>query len=329
MSTLTSSPPPTTTSPSAKRRVAAARLNRRDARANQVVKYFAIGAAALVFFVMFAMVFTTVDHAGTAFHKFGLGFLIHGNWDPQAGKMGAGPLIFGTLLTSALSVAMATVLGTAIGLFLAMMAPKRIAAVVGPLVEMLAAIPSIVVGMLGIAIFAPFIAHHVEPTLHSVLGFLPFFGKAQPVGQSAFTASLVLAFMVLPLVSSLSRDIFATVPSDLMDGAEALGATRWEVIRGVVIPTTVSGVTSAVVLGFGRALGEAIAVEQVVGGQVVIHGNIFQQSDTLGSRLAGEFADPISALHLSTLYYLALILLVLGILTNVLAGWISARTQMR
>ena len=124
-----------------------------------------------------------------------------------------------------------------------------------------------ILGLLGIYLIAPFVAEHVEPWLHSALGFIPVFGEPQPVGNSLFTASLVLTIMVVPIIAALTRDLFMTVPGELRDGAEALGATRWEMIRGVVLPSTSSGVIAACVLGFGRAIGEAIAVSQVVGDQ--------------------------------------------------------------
>ena len=130
---------------------------------------------------------------------------------------------------------------------------------------MLAAIPSVIVGFWGVVVLAPFIAQHVEPFLHSVLGFIPLFGAPQTTGLSIFTAGVGLTLMVLPIIAALSRDLFLTVPQELKDGAAALGATRWEIIRGVVLPTTASGVAAATVLGLGRALGEAIAVTQMIG----------------------------------------------------------------
>jgi len=152
-------------------------------------------------------------------------------WIPNLKEFGAWPELYGTLITSVFSLIFATGLGIAIGLFLSMLAPRSVAAVVGPLVEMLAAIPSIVIGLIGVYLIAPFVRSTLEAPLHSAFGFLPFFGPAEPVGNSLFTGILVLTIMVLPIIAALTRDVFLTVPQELRDGAEALGATRWEVIR--------------------------------------------------------------------------------------------------
>lgn len=327
MSIVAEPQPPTTSSPMARRRAAVTRLNGFDRRANAILKWVAIAGAALVFLIMIAVFFTIVDHAQAAIGKYGFKFLISGGWDPVAGKMGAGPLIYGTIITSVVSVTLAGILGVSIGLFLALMAPKAVGGTIGPLVEMLAAVPSVVFGTIGLIVVSPFVAKHIEPAMHSVLGFIPLFGSAQPTGTSIFLASLVLTFMVLPIISSLTRDVILTVPQELSDGAAALGATRWEVIRGIVLPTTASGIISACVLGFGRALGEAIAVTLVIGGQTAIHSSLYKPGDSLASRIASQFESPVSPLHLSTLYYCALVLLVFGILTNVMAARIARRTQ--
>ena len=196
---------------------------------------------------------------------------------------------------------------------------------VGPLVEMLAAIPSVILGFWGIIVLAPFMQAHVEPALHAVLGFTGVFGAPQATGLSMFTAGVVLTVMVVPIIASLSRDLFLTVPRELTDGAEALGATRWEVIRGVVLPTTFSGVSAAVMLGLGRALGEAIAVASVIGAGNVIHGNLFNTGNTLAARVALEITYVTSNLQTAALFYLALILLAIGVFTNLVARAISTR----
>jgi phosphate transport system permease protein len=174
-------------------------------------------------------------------------------------------------------------------------------------------------------VFAPFIAGHVEKPLHDILGWTGLFGTPQQTGLSMFTASLILATMIVPIVAALSRDLFLSVPSELKDGAEALGATRWEVIRGVVIPTTLPGVFSAVMLGLGRALGEALAVSLTIGGGTVIYANLYQTGDTLAARIATEINYIVNPMHRHALYYLALILLVIGVVTNLLARLIARR----
>jgi len=300
------------------------RLNIVDRRANRALRWLAFGAGAIVVLAMFAIAYQILSGASGAFDRYGFAFLGHKQWIPIESKFGAWPFIYGTLVTSLSSLVLATLLGVAIGLFLSLMAPRQIAVVVGPLVELLAAIPSVVVGLLGIVLIAPFIKNHVEPWVHSAFGFIPLFGEPQGVGNSLFTASLVLTIMVVPIIAAISRDLFLTVPSELRDGAEALGATRWEMIRGIVLPTTSSGVIAACVLGFGRAIGEAIAVSQVVGGEPLNPVNWFKEGDTLAAALAIQYPSPIDNLHASALLYLAAILFVFGLIVNLLARQISS-----
>ncbi len=299
------------------------RLEKIDLRANRALKWLALAGGILVFLALIAIVYQVISGASDAISAYGLGFLVHKLWVPSANLFGAWAFIYGTLVTGITSVVAATLLGVAIGLFLALMAPRVVAAIVGPLVEMLAAIPSVVIGLIGIYLICPFVKSDIEPWLHSAFGWIPLFGTAQPVGNSIFTASLVLTIMVVPIIAALTRDLFLTVPEDLRDGAEALGATRWEMIRGVVLPTTKTGITAAAVLGFGRAIGEAIAVSQVIGGTPTVFANLFMGGDSGGALLANQFISPVSAMHTSAMFYIGLILLVLGVLTNLSAQWIS------
>jgi phosphate transport system permease protein len=197
--------------------------------------------------------------------------------------------------------------------------------VISPLVEMLAAIPSVILGFWGILVLAPFLQSTIEPALHSVLGFIPLFGPPETTGSSVFTASLILTIMVIPIIASVSRDLFSAVPRELQDGAAALGATRWEVVRGVVLPSTSSGLVAASLLGLGRALGEAIAVAQVIGAGAQINASLFKTGDTMASRIANQFPGALTELHKASLYYLAAILLVIGVFTNLIASWIGGR----
>ncbi len=301
------------------------RLAKVDIRANRALKWLSLAAGLLVFVALFAIAFQILSGASMAFDKFGLAFVFHKPWVPAADEFGGWTFLYGTLVTGFGSVILATILGVAIGLFLALMAPRRLAAVIGPLVEMLAAIPSVVIGLIGIYLICPFIVKHIEPWLHSAFGWIPIFGEPGTVGNSLFAAILVLTFMVVPIIAALTRDLFLTVPQDLRDGAEALGATRFEMIRAVVLPTTRPGITAACVLGFGRAIGEAIAVALVVGGVPVAPLNLFSGGYTLGSGIANQWIGAVSTMETSALYYLAAILLVLGIATNMLAQWISRR----
>lgn len=309
--------------PGGRRRAPRARLNAFDARANRALKWLAFAGGALIFLVMFAIAYQMISGTSAAFDKFGFGFLAHKTWNPALNQFGALPFIYGTLVTSVGALVLATVLGVAIGLFLSLMAPRQISAIVGPLVEMLAAIPSVVVGLIGIFLICPFISSDIEPWVHSAFGFLPIFGEPQPIGNSLFAAVLVLTIMVVPIIAALTRDLFLTVPRELRDGAEALGATRWEMIRGVVLPTTSSGVIAACVLGFGRAIGEAIAVSQVIGDEPLLPTSLFKQGNSAASVVALQFGNPVSALHTSALFYIALILFCFGLITNLLARRIA------
>lgn len=282
-------------------------------------------AALIPVLVLVEIGYQVINGARPAISRFGLGFLWHSGWQPNFSIFGAGNMLYGTIVSSLIALALAMPLGIAIALYLSMIAPRGIRAIVGPMVEMLAAIPSVILGFWGIIVFAPFVQQHLEPWLHSVLGFIPIFGAAETTGLSLFTAGLVLTIMVLPIIASLSRDMFLTVPAELRDGAEALGATRWEMIRGVVLPTTISGVAAATVLGLGRALGEAIAVAQVIGDGNLIHSSLFETGSTLASRIALEIQYTVSPLHTASLFYLALILLAISLLTNLAAQGIARR----
>jgi len=293
---------------------------------DSVLRGLSTAAGLVAVLVLVGVIYQLVDNGQPALSRFGLGFLGHTTWQPNFKQFGAGALIFGTAVTSAIAGFIAAPLGIGIGLYLSMMAPRGVRRIVGPLVEMLAAIPSVILGFWGVLVLAPFVTKHLEPWLHNTLGFIPIFGAPQSTGLSVLTAGLILAIMVLPIIASLSRDLFLTVPSELTQGAEALGATRWEVIRGVVLPTTLSGVAASVVLGMGRALGEAIAVAQVIGDGNGIHTSVFDPGATLTSRIALQFPETTPhTLYSGSLFYLALILLVINLATTLLARGIARR----
>lgn len=282
-------------------------------------------AALLGLVLILAIGYQVVHGAEPAISKFGLGFLVHTTWQPNFGVFGAGSLLFGTIVSSFMALLMGAPIAIAIGLYLSLLAPAGVRGIVSPLVEMLAAIPSVILGFWGILILAPFVHEHLEPWLHDTLGFIPIFGTPETTGASIFTASLVLTIMVVPIIASVSRDLFLSVPRDVQDGASALGATRWEVVRGVVLPSTASGITAASLLGLGRALGEAIAVTQVIGAGAAINASLFKTGDTLASRIASQFPGAITEMHKASLFYLGVILLVIGLLSNVTAQWIGRR----
>ena len=255
--------------------------------------------------------------------RFGLGFLGHEDWKPNFHVLGAATMLYGTFVTSAMALVLAIPLGVGIALWLALMAPRAVSVIVGPIVEMLAAIPSVIVGFWGVIVLAPFVHAQLEPFLHGAFGFLPIFGPAQTTGLSLFSCGLVLAFMILPIIASLSRDLFLTVPRELREGAEALGATRWEVIRGVVLPTTAAGVSAAIVLALGRALGEAIAVAAVFGTAATSPVGVRHRQQPRRADRQRVHRHRQQRSNSPWLFYLAAILLVIGLATNLIAQCIA------
>jgi phosphate transport system permease protein len=273
-----------------------------------------------------AIAWKVVDGSTLSFSEFGLGFLVHSVWDPVHNQFGALSFIYGTAVTSFIALLLATPLAIGIALYLTELAPRAIRDVVGALVEMLAAIPSVILGLWGILVLGPFMVHHLEPWLQDVFGWLPIF-SGDPSQTGILPAALILTIMAVPIIASVARELFISVPGDLKDGARALGATRWEVVRGVVLQYTRAGLGAAVVLGLGRALGEAIAVTQVVGGTVNISRSLFSSGDTLASRIAAQYAGYGSNLQLSSLFYLATILLVFSLIVNLIAQLIVRRFE--
>jgi phosphate transport system permease protein len=296
-----------------------------DRLGDLLLRGLTLAAALVACGLIVEIAYQVIDGSRPAIAHVGFDFLTHGTWRPNFHQFGATTLMFGTAVSSLAALAVATPIAVAIGLYLSLLAPRGVRGVVGALVEMLAAVPSVILGFWGILVLGPFLRNHVEPWLHGTFGFLPIFGSPSSSGSSVFTAAAILTIMIVPIVASISRDLFATVSRDLQDGAAALGATRWEIVRGVVLPSTASGVASAACLGLGRALGEAIAVTQVIGAGNEVHASLFATGDTLAGRIANQFQSPFDRLHTSALFYLALLLLVIGLTTNLLAQWIARR----
>jgi phosphate transport system permease protein len=287
-------------------------------------------AAALTAVLLLALITREVlADAWPAIKEFGLGFLTSTDWDSNKRLFGAGTFIFGTAVTSFGALLLATPISLAIALFLTELAPRGVRTVIGTLVEMLAAVPSVVLGLWGILVLGPWVVNTLGPWLHSAFGWLPLFSTEPSVGSSMLAAILILTIMLIPIISSICRELFASVPSDLKDGALALGATRWEVIRGVIFPYARAGIAAAMILGLGRAVGEAIAVTQVIGNNVAINWSLFDSGDTLASRIAGQYEGADNALQLASLVYLAVILLVFSLVANVIAQIIVRRVAGR
>ena len=285
-------------------------------------------AAAVGLLIVAAIIWRVADGAWPAIRVFGIGFVWHNEFNPVTSKFGARDLIIGTVVTSFGAVLLAAPLSVAIGLFLSELAPPSVRGPVGTLIEMLAAVPSVVIGLWGIFVLAPFDAQHVQPFLSSFLGWIPIFAHGQDKAESTvFTAIIVLTIMIIPITSSICRELFIGVPTELEEGSVALGATRWEMVRTVIVPSVRGGVVAAVILGLGRALGEAIAVSQVIGNFTPLKLTIFAPGDTLASRVANQYQGAVSNLHVAALIYVALLLLIITFVTNLAAQRVVKRFE--
>ncbi|RLD97268.1 MAG: phosphate ABC transporter permease subunit PstC [Aquificota bacterium] len=248
---------------------------------------------------------------------FGLSFMWTQTWDPVAGKFGALPLVVGTLVTSFLALLISTPFSLGTALFLAEYAPKSLKGIMGFTVELLAAIPSVIYGLWGIFFLVPLV-RKMEIALS-----LP------PYGVGAFTASLILAIMILPYATSVTEAVVSLVPEELKEGAYALGATRWEVTRYIIIPYARSGIFAGTILALGRALGETMAVTMVIGNRNEILNSIFAPTNTMASVIANEFTEATSRIYLASLVEIGLILFLITLVVNILARWITERLKVQ
>jgi phosphate transport system permease protein len=287
-----------------------------------------LAAALLSVAVVLGLAYKILDSASSAFSTFGLSFLTTTGFDPVHNQFGAAEYIYGTAVSSFGALLLATPISIAIALFLTELAPRSSRTAIGTLVELLAGIPSVILGLWGIIVLGPFLNDTLEPALHAVLGWIPIFGGTYGL-VGMFPAILILTIMTVPIVSSLTREIFATVPPTDKEGALALGATRWEMIKSVVLPYSRPGIIGAVILGLGRAVGEAIAVTQVIGNTAGIHLNIFLPADTLASKIANSYQGAATDLQISALAYFAVILFVLSLIFNSVARLLVRRAVVR
>jgi phosphate transport system permease protein len=286
-------------------------------------------AAVIAMLIIAAIIYKVVEGAWPAIRHFGIGFVWHGIWNPVTEVFGARLFILGTLLTSFGALLIAAPLSIAIGLFLSELAPPLIRGPIGALIEMLAAVPSVVIGLWGIFVLGPFMRSTIEPFLHHYLGWIPLF-SGTPQQAGVLVAIVVLTIMMIPITSSICRELFVSVPRDVKEASLGLGATRWEMVRGVVFPYVRGGVVAAITLGLGRALGEAIAVTQVIGNSLRPLGiSLFGQGNTLASQLASSYQSAPTNIELQSLVYLGLILLVITFVTNLVAQRIVLRFEIQ
>src|SRR5450432_47128 len=274
--------------------------------------------AALVIAALAAMAFAMVSASRESIAKFGVGFVFSSVWDPVRDIYGALPFIYGTIASSLLALVFAVPISIGVAIFLSELAPSWLRGPVGFLVELLAAVPSVVYGLWGIFALAPWLRETVEPLLARFLGFLPFFQGPQH-GFGMLAGGIILAIMITPTISSVSREVLRAVPSALREGALGLGATPWEAVRVVVLPFARSGLVGAVILGLGRALGETMAITMVIGNRAEVSASLFAPSYTMASVIANEFTEATGRLYLAALAEVGLLLFVVTVLLNVVA----------
>jgi phosphate transport system permease protein len=273
--------------------------------------------AFIVLAIVFLMAFEMVRQSLPTIKAFGFGFITSQEWDPVNEQYGALPFIFGTLFSSLVALLIALPLSLGVAVFLSEISPKWLEQPLSLMVELLAAIPSIVYGLFGIFVLIPWLRQDVEPFLGRELGFLPFF-KGPPYGFGMLAAALILTVMVLPIITSISRDIMKSVPASQREAAYALGATKWETIK-IVLSGSKSGILGATLLGLGRAVGETMAVTMVIGNRAGISLSLFDPSNTMASVIANEFAEASSKIYLSALIEIALLLFIMTIILNAVA----------
>jgi phosphate transport system permease protein len=271
------------------------------------------GAAWLVLLLLVAVALSMAWGGRLAFETFGFGFLTSSQWDVVAGQFGALVAVYGTLVTSAIALAIAAPVSIGIALFLTEIAPRPLRQPIAVAIELLAAVPSIIYGMWGLFVFAPFMAAYVDPWLDAHLGALPGIGplfSGPPIGIGMLTAGIVLGIMVIPFIAAVARDVFGAVPAALRESAVALGATRWEVLRHVTLPYARSAIVGAIFLGLGRALGETMAVTFVLGNAHALSASLLMPSNSIAAAIANEFTEADTALYRSALIALAFLLFV-------------------
>lgn len=283
-----------------------------------ILFYFLRAIASIVIGILIFIIFVLAKSALPSISQMGFAFIFSKEWNPVEDQFGALPFIFGTLITSFLALILAAPVSILLALLISEYLPRRFSQLLSLLVEMVAAIPSIVFGLWGIFYLSPFVKETIAPFLKLHFGFLPFF-QGPSFGIGILTAGLVLSIMIIPTISSICRSVFELVPNHQKEASYALGATKFEMIKMAVLAPSISGISSAVVLGLGRALGETMAVTMLIGNSPVISSSLFSPAATMASVMANEYTDANSTLHVASLCYIALLLFLITFLANLFA----------
>ena len=303
---------------------------RHGAFGDAVFKTLTLAFAVLVLVVLAGVIASLVLGAAPALQQFGFNFLITESWNPVTEKFGALAPVYGTLVTSAIAMLIGIPVAFGVALFITELCPNWLKRPLSIMIELLAAIPSIIYGIWGLFVLAPFVQEHIEPALIDTLGAVPGIGllfQGPPLGIGVLTAGFILAIMVLPFISAVMRDVFETVPAVLRESTYALGATTSEVVWRVVLPYARIGVFGGILLGLGRALGETMAVTFVIGNAHHIHASLLQPGTTISAALANEFTEAVGDLYLSSLIALGLILFVITFIVLALAKLLLIRLE--
>ncbi|MDR0454344.1 MAG: phosphate ABC transporter permease subunit PstC [Deferribacteraceae bacterium] len=300
---------------------------------NYVFRAFTAVAAFLVIVIIFGIFVTLLMESLPAIKEFGfIRFMTGTKWDPVNNIYAGGRPLFGTMLTTLIALAVAVPVAIGIAIFLTELCPPALRQAIGTAIELLAAIPSIIYGMWGLFVFAPILESTVQPFISGTLGFLPvigsFFRSGYAGGVNLFTTSIVLAVMVIPFIASITRDTFMLVPPILKESAYGVGATRWEVIKDVIIPYSKIGVAGGIIIATGRALGETMAVAYVIGNRHGALDSIFSPYTTITSVLANEFSEA-SGIQMSSLFLMALILFIANLMVLSLAKFILRKDMLK
>jgi phosphate transport system permease protein len=298
------------------------RLRQGDEIAHIVTLIFAAG----ILLITSLLIYELWINSTLSRHKFGLNFFWTQTWDPISGDFGALPFIYGTLVTSIVSLVIAVPLGVAAAVFLAELAPRKLSDGIAFLIDLLAAVPSVIYGLLGIFIVVPLMRTTIGPVIKSVLGELPIF-KGPNYGVGFLTAGIVLAIMIVPFIISVSREVLLTVPRDQREAALGLGATRWEATWKVVVPWARTGIMGSIFLALARALGETMAVTMVIGNDPKIKASLFAPGYTIAAVIANEFTEATGDLYLNSLIELGLVLFLITFILNGLARLLIVATS--
>jgi phosphate transport system permease protein len=285
---------------------------------DRIFRSFVVLCAVAVLAIVGLIFFELVNQSHLSISKFGLSFLVKQIWDPVAENFGALPFIYGTVVSSLLGLIIAVPLSVGTALFLTELCPLRLRGVLSLLVELLAAIPSVIYGLWGIFVLAPFLRVHVQPFLATYFGWTGLFSGPK-YGWGMLAAGCIIAIMILPIIASITREVITAVPRVQREAALALGATKWEMLRMAVLRNARPGIFGATILGLGRALGETMAVTMVIGNRPEIAKSLFAPGYTLASAVANEFTEAVGNLYLSALMEMALILFVITLIVNALA----------